>query len=209
MHAVARGMPPSTTLPSPLTVRLTTVEAAALLQHAVQLQRWGWRWRVRAEAASGAAVLLTEVPCILGSPLLAADFKVLLLCFAAGVLCDLCLTMVCMQAQVAQLDATRGAEQLPQAHARLLASKACRMAVMFGTTLPRPRCLRLLEELRATQHCFSCAHGRPTVVPLVDLRALENTANTMDAAVPQMQQGACSVDALVQHLRGVLASLKT
>ena len=30
----------------------------------------------------------------------------------------------------------------------------------------------LIEALKGTQQCFACAHGRPTCVPLVDLRAL-------------------------------------
>lgn len=30
----------------------------------------------------------------------------------------------------------------------------------------------LLDRLKQTQLCFSCAHGRPTTVPLVDLRLL-------------------------------------
>lgn len=34
------------------------------------------------------------------------------------------------------------------------------------------QCQALLEQLSATQLCFSCAHGRPTTVPLVDLRLL-------------------------------------
>lgn len=71
---------------------------------------------------------------------------------------------------------------------------------MFGTALPRPRCQRLLDELRATQHCFSCAHGRPTVVPLVQVDVLRK-------AVPRslFNEKQHSIEALVQRLGGVLS----
>ena len=36
------------------------------------------------------------------------------------------------------------------------------------------QCQGLLDQLAATQLCFSCAHGRPTTVPLVDLRLLQH-----------------------------------
>ena len=36
-----------------------------------------------------------------------------------------------------------------------------------------PQCQGLLDNLAATQLCFSCAHGRPTTVPVVDLRLLQ------------------------------------
>lgn len=192
MSEIARGMPPCTTLPTPLTVQLTAVETVALVSHASQLQQWGWRWRMRTEdgARQGNAVLLTHVPCILGSALVAADFKVL-----AAVLQMAATCMLGSQEHVANLDAAMGTDQLPTAHARLLASKACRTAIMFGTALPRPRCQRLLDELRTTRHCFSCAHGRPTVVPLVRVDMLERATRKR---VPD------SIAALVQRLRSVL-----
>ena len=57
----------------------------------------------------------------------------------------------------------------PPAIARILHSKACRGAVMFGTKLTRKSCVALLKLL---PHCglpFQCAHGRPAVLPLVTL----------------------------------------
>jgi len=35
------------------------------------------------------------------------------------------------------------------------------------------QCQALLDKLAATQLCFSCAHGRPTTVPVVDLRLMQ------------------------------------
>ena len=33
-------------------------------------------------------------------------------------------------------------------------------------------CELLVSRLQNTQQCFSCAHGRPTMVPLADMRAV-------------------------------------
>jgi hypothetical protein len=57
----------------------------------------------------------------------------------------------------------------PPAVARVLNSKACRGAVMFGDALPRATCSALLLRLSAARLPFQCAHGRPSVVPLVAL----------------------------------------
>ncbi len=99
--------------------------------------------------------------------------------------------------------------QLPAAHVRLLASKACRTAIMFNTQLPQSRCLQLLHELKQTKHCFSCAHGRPTMVPLVDVevfaRAQRMGGTIRDGGIcgngggSKKQQG-CSIEGLVQRL---------
>jgi len=40
----------------------------------------------------------------------------------------------------------------------------------------------LVDSLKATQLCFSCAHGRPTTVPLVDLRLLRRALAMRAAA---------------------------
>lgn len=77
-----------------------------------------------------------------------------------------------------QLAGTRGACSTPPGITRLLASKACRGAIMFGDELPWARCHSLLAELAATRQCWVCAHGRPTVAPLFDARLLRGMLST-------------------------------
>ncbi|EFJ41217.1 hypothetical protein VOLCADRAFT_119750 [Volvox carteri f. nagariensis] len=71
-----------------------------------------------------------------------------------------------------QLDETGGAGLLPPAVLRVLRSKACRTAIMFGDHLTPEQCTMLVAQLRDTRLWTQCAHGRPTVVPLVDLPTL-------------------------------------
>lgn len=59
---------------------------------------------------------------------------------------------------------------LPSSIRDIINSKACRSALMFHTEVNRDRCKVLLEQLAQTKFPFQCAHGRPSVVPLVSLQ---------------------------------------
>ncbi len=60
----------------------------------------------------------------------------------------------------------------PPGITRVLKSKACRSALMFGHPLLLSEGQALVSQLLGTQLCFCCAHGRPTTAPLVDLTAV-------------------------------------
>ncbi|KAJ9143420.1 DNA mismatch repair protein MLH3 [Pleurostoma richardsiae] len=51
----------------------------------------------------------------------------------------------------------------------LINSRACRGAIMFNDPLTMDECAKLLERLRATAFPFQCAHGRPSMVPMLDV----------------------------------------
>ena len=57
----------------------------------------------------------------------------------------------------------------PPAVARTLHSKACRGAIMFGDVLSRAECRELVARLARCRLPFQCAHGRPSMLPLVTL----------------------------------------
>ncbi|ORY09378.1 hypothetical protein BCR34DRAFT_568551 [Clohesyomyces aquaticus] len=58
---------------------------------------------------------------------------------------------------------------LPPALLSLLNSRACRSAIMFNDELSLAECQDLVKRLADTVFPFLCAHGRPSLVPLVDL----------------------------------------
>ncbi|KAJ7437820.1 hypothetical protein B0H11DRAFT_1753330, partial [Mycena galericulata] len=58
---------------------------------------------------------------------------------------------------------------LPQQLLDLVNSKTCRGAIMFNDTLTHAQCEKLVENLCQTAFPFQCAHGRPSLVPLIDL----------------------------------------
>ena len=64
----------------------------------------------------------------------------------------------------------------PQGIVNMLNSRACRSAIMFNDELNRQQCEVLVRRLADCAFPFQCAHGRPSLVPLVDLERLMNGA---------------------------------
>jgi DNA mismatch repair ATPase MutL len=67
----------------------------------------------------------------------------------------------------------------------------------FGDVLSAADCARLLHELRQTRLWHCCAHGRPTIVPLVDTAVLQRVvASRRSAALYCMKEmiGGASLD---------------
>lgn len=77
-----------------------------------------------------------------------------------------------LQEYLRQLDDTSGAAKMPNSVVRLLNSRACRSAIMFGDPLNKQQATALLDALKETRLSFICAHGRPTLVPLLDLHRM-------------------------------------
>ena len=63
---------------------------------------------------------------------------------------------------------------LPDTVMALLASQACRGAIMFGESLAKDKCQELLTDLAKCKAPFQCAHGRPAVTVLGDLEEARN-----------------------------------
>lgn len=62
----------------------------------------------------------------------------------------------------------------PQGILDMLSSRACRSAIMFNDELSKERCDVLVKKLADCAFPFQCAHGRPSLVPVVDLGRVEN-----------------------------------
>ncbi|RHZ47518.1 putative DNA mismatch repair protein (Mlh3) [Aspergillus thermomutatus] len=58
----------------------------------------------------------------------------------------------------------------PQGIIHLLNSRACRTAVMFNDALTTEECESLIGRLARCVLPFQCAHGRPSMIPVLDLR---------------------------------------
>ena len=57
----------------------------------------------------------------------------------------------------------------PKGVLEMLNSRACRSAIMFNDWLSLDQCRDLVRSLARCSFPFQCAHGRPSMVPLVDL----------------------------------------
>lgn len=56
----------------------------------------------------------------------------------------------------------------PKGIVELINSRSCRSAIMFNDPLTMDQCFDLLDRLNQCAFPFQCAHGRPSMVPLVD-----------------------------------------
>jgi DNA mismatch repair protein MLH3 len=64
-------------------------------------------------------------------------------------------------------------QDCPQGLLNMINSRACRSAIMFNDKLDLESCHQLIQALATCQLPFQCAHGRPSMVPLVELGAPE------------------------------------
>ncbi|PFX17093.1 DNA mismatch repair protein Mlh3 [Stylophora pistillata] len=80
---------------------------------------------------------------------------------------------------IEQLSRTRGVPPaIPKTISEVISSQACHGAVKFGEPLGTTECQELIQSLSKCQLPFQCAHGRPSVIPLVDLKFLEKKVNS-------------------------------
>ncbi|GFR25515.1 DNA mismatch repair protein Mlh3 [Trichonephila clavata] len=63
---------------------------------------------------------------------------------------------------------------LPKTLSAALNSQACRGAVKFGDPLDLSQCEHLLTALSKCKLPFQCAHGRPSIAPILDISKIES-----------------------------------
>ncbi|XP_024544458.1 DNA mismatch repair protein MLH3-like isoform X1 [Selaginella moellendorffii] len=134
-------------------VILTRSEQEALVSYREKIEYWGWRSTFvfsQGRSSEICKVVLAAVPCIKGVKLTSKD----------------------LLEYLRQLVDTHGSSSAPPAVLRVLNFKACRGAIMFGDFLLPSECEQLVNALKKTSLCFQCAHGRPTMVPIVNLETI-------------------------------------
>ena len=72
----------------------------------------------------------------------------------------------------------------PPAMVDMINSRACRTAVMFNDVLDRGQCEELVRMLVECKFPFQCAHGRPSMVPIVNLGDGQPSADAEDGFGP-------------------------
>jgi hypothetical protein len=155
MHGRAPAAAAAAAVPCRLQMLLSPVQSAALATHAGGLAAWGWAWTAPAHGAGQAEVTVTAAPCVEGTVLGEAHLGEWLHSLAP----------------LPPPDPPAPSPPPPRVRA-LLASKACRLAVMFGDALEPHEGSALLRSLARTRQPLRCAHGRPTTVPLAHTGAL-------------------------------------
>ncbi|XP_068682274.1 DNA mismatch repair protein Mlh3-like [Montipora foliosa] len=73
---------------------------------------------------------------------------------------------------------------IPKVIFQVMKSLACHGAVKFGEPLGLDECRELVLNLSKCQLPFQCAHGRPSVIPLADLRLLQRKMLSQEIESP-------------------------
>ena len=153
------GMGITDTLPVSETLELTPGDLFTLSSRAEIFRDWRFLFEIIESAepiVEGAecvgAVRLSQVPVIYGEALNAQDF----------------VEFVHSVSEYSRWMAPRSMLR-PPAVQRIAASKACRSAVRFGDVLDYAASADIMTKLSRTDLPFQCAHGRPSVVPLLHL----------------------------------------
>lgn len=158
----------------PLTFKVLPREAGLLARHVNTFKRWKIRYKVFGKDT----ISVTELPAVI-SPRCHADPPLLVDALRRH-LETISSSSSSSSAEPssssslhtpAQRTWTAGLHECPKGICELLASRACRSAIMFGDELTKQECQVLVERLSKCAFPFGCAHGRPVMVPVVDLGA--------------------------------------
>lgn len=150
-----QGEMPSVEADPPKVVELDAAERDLVVLHKDTLSQWGWD-----------CILLTDVDALC-DPMGLAGHHVGSLRRVPVVRC-VALGPPEFKEHLHQLKDTNGATRNPPPGIlRVLNSVACRGAVMFGDSLDMQQCMKTMEDLSQCDHPFQCAHGRPSMAPLM------------------------------------------
>eukprot|EP00899_Mesostigma_viride_P008216 jgi/Mesvir1/17396/Mv26319-RA.1 len=160
-QAAREALLQSCSLKSPFVFQLSPLEVQLLCEYKAAVEAWGWRFRcddihrpeedaIMTGIRGVRRVTLLAAPTLLGTPLTVDD----------------------LQAFLALMHRSHSSTVAPPGVLSILSSKACRAAIKFGDALTAAESLNLMQQLQETRLCFQCAHGRPTMVPLVDMAEL-------------------------------------
>lgn len=95
-----------------------------------------------------------------------------------------------LRGEVWKLDEQSGyrpCKTLPQGILDMLNSRACRSAIMFNDKLSHEETEALIRRLADCSLPFQCAHGRPSMVPLVDIGTTSHFGGEAEGAADGVQ----------------------
>ncbi|XP_006811535.1 DNA mismatch repair protein Mlh3-like [Saccoglossus kowalevskii] len=75
---------------------------------------------------------------------------------------------------------------LPRTLTKVLNSQACHGAIKFGDALDHHECTSLIRSLSHCDLPFQCAHGRPSLMPIIDLDILRKQLDTEKCSKPKL-----------------------
>ncbi|KAG7199448.1 hypothetical protein KM043_014075 [Ampulex compressa] len=138
-------------IPKPLS--LSAVNEAMLLEYQQLFKDNGFEFKIKLEADAGNRVELTGIPVSGNWQFGQDDIEELIFLIREGGIENKEYSQIPRPSRVKQM----------------LASRACRSAVMIGTALNVTEMQRLMNQMSEMQNPWTCPHGRPTIRHLLSL----------------------------------------
>ena len=79
---------------------------------------------------------------------------------------------------------------------KVLASHACHGAIKFGDFLQMKTCVKMIQDLAMCQLPFQCAHGRPSIAPLLRFSTMIPFFKKFDRKKPNLKRLKLNVESL-------------
>ncbi|ODQ66789.1 hypothetical protein NADFUDRAFT_82502 [Nadsonia fulvescens var. elongata DSM 6958] len=154
-------------LSTPAKIEVTIKEAALIQYYQEPITQWGTLYKIiNQKESSSPLLIITHIPSIAADRSLDFAFLKRLVIQHAYDMAEYKVS------KKPVLDGTlwwTKLRSLPNALLELIISKACRSSIMFGERLEHFECEDLINKLAKCRFPFQCAHGRPSMTPLVDL----------------------------------------
>jgi DNA mismatch repair protein MLH3 len=146
----------SNLLQKPYSIDITASDSELLKAQLPQLQSWGFKLQVHQPEADEVAVHVQvhAVPTVCGVQLSCKDLLSLVHYYAS-------------------LSSALHSSARPPHMQHILKYKACHGAIRFGDELQLSECEQLVQHLSECSLPFQCAHGRPSVVPLLSIGIIQ------------------------------------
>ena len=167
------------TLAEPISFKVSTQEARMFRSRSEYFASWGCFYIVAKDSMGGNDIRLTKLPVLIAErcrlePKIAIDMLRTELWAQHDNE---------MKSSMSHGHSERSTEtwvkrigNCPKGIINLLNSRACRTAIMFNDVLTYEDCTDLISRLATCAFPFQCAHGRPTMVPIVNVPSLDNSA---------------------------------
>ena len=165
----------SSTLEKPLRFTISAAEAELFLKHAPHFAAWGILYDLTQLNPDGHILIVTTVPrlilerCISEPKLLINLLRRESWSRAESGASSSTLMIPTMDENEDDNAWIKKIGTCPRELLNMANSRACRSASMFNDVLDMPECRDLVRRLAECVFPFICAHGRPSMVPLIEL----------------------------------------
>ena len=150
----------STKLKNPYELFVEYEQLEILEANSKWIRDWGFGYKIMKNDETRAKIRVFQTPLIFGTAVSVDELRELLV-------------------NIGTMHSNAIQTYIPKSIQRVLASKACRSAIKFGDKLNDRQMSCLLKQLSQCRLPFQCAHGRPTLFPIADLKAYDPSDNQM------------------------------